>query len=201
MELTKDLAEGFGLDRPRGALIARVMEGSPAEAGGIEDEDIVIRFNGEEITRAGELPHWVGRSPVGEPSEVVVFRGGKEVTLEVVLGELPESSMVASRGGSGSSQQSALGVTVRDLNAAQLSELGIDAGAEVVSATGIAEKAGLRAGDVILRMKGKVIDDAATVVEVAESAKAGDVIPVLVLRKQGNSMRRSYITLRVSDED
>ncbi len=201
MELTKDLAEGFGLDRPRGALIARVMEGSPAEAGGIEDEDIVIRFNGEEITRAGELPHWVGRSPVGEPSEVVVFRGGKEVTLEVVLGELPENSIVASRGGSGSSQQSALGVTVRDLNAAQLSELGIDAGAEVVSATGIAEKAGLRAGDVILRMKGKVIDDAATVVEVAESAKAGDVIPVLVLRKQGNSVRRSYITLRVSDED
>ena len=98
MELTKDLAEGFGLDRPRGALIARVMPDSPAEAGGIEDEDIIIRFNGEEISRAGELPHWVGRTPVGEASEVVVFRGGKEVTLSVVLGELPENPQTASRG-------------------------------------------------------------------------------------------------------
>ena len=66
LELTTDLAEAFGLDRPRGALISRVMEGSPAEAGGIQDDDIIIRFNGENIARAGELPHWVGRSPASD---------------------------------------------------------------------------------------------------------------------------------------
>jgi Trypsin-like serine proteases, typically periplasmic, contain C-terminal PDZ domain len=77
--------------RPRGALISRVKEGSPAAAGGIEDKDIVIRFNGKEITRTGELPYWVSRSPAGEPSQVVLLRGGKEVTLEVVLGERPEN--------------------------------------------------------------------------------------------------------------
>ena len=116
MELTKDLAEGFGLDRPRGALVARVMADRSSGSWGIEDEDIIIRFNGEEISRAGELPHWVGRTPVGEASKVVVFRGGKEVTLSVVLGELPENpadrvQRTVRRCG----QQSALGVTVRDL--------------------------------------------------------------------------------------
>ena len=202
LELTKDLAEGFGLDRPRGALIARVMDGSPAQAGGIQDEDIIVRFNGEEISRAGELPHWVGRTPVGEAAEVVVFRGGKEVTLEVVLGELPEDPRVASSGGSGGvDRQTALGITVRDVASSRQSDLDIDGGAEVVSVSGVAEEAGLQAGDVVLRMKGRIIDSADTLREVAEAAEAGDVIPVLVLRQQGNAARRTYITLRVPDED
>lgn len=202
MELTKDLADGFGLDRPRGALIARVMEGSPAEVGGIQDEDIIIRFNGEDIARSGELPQWVGRSPVGEKSEVVVIRGGKEVTLSVVLGELPENPLMAARGSSGSSSQSStLGITAKDVPANRLSDLGIDAGAEVVSVTGIAEASGLRTGDVVLRMKGKLIEGAASLSEVAETAEPGDVIPVLLLRPEGNVARRSYITLRVPEGD
>ena len=202
LELTTDLAEAFGLDRPRGALISRVMEGSPAEAGGIQDDDIIIRFNGEEISRAGELPHWVGRSPVGEKSEVIVVRGGKEVKLNVVLGELPENPLSAAQGSGGrAAEQSALGITVRDLAADRLEVLGVEAGAEVVAVSGIAEEAGMRVGDVVLRMKGKVIADAQTLQEVAESAEPGDVVPVLVLRQQGNNVRRSYITLRVPEDD
>ena len=202
LELTKDLAEAFGLDRPRGALISRVMEGSPAQAGGIQDDDIIIRFNGEEISRAGELPHWVGRTPVGEESEVVVVRAGKEVKLKVVLGELPENPLNAARGNGGRpAEQSALGITVRDLAANRLEELGVDAGAEVIAVSGIAEDAGMRVGDVVLRMKGKVIANAETLQEVAGSAEPGDVVPVLVLRAQGSSVRRSYLTLRVPEDD
>ena len=202
LELTKDLAEAFGLDRPRGALISRVMEGSPAQAGGIQDDDIIIRFNGEEISRAGELPHWVGRTPVGEESEVVVVRAGKEVKLKVVLGELPENPLNAARGNGGRpAEQSALGITVRDLAVNRLEELGVDAGAEVIAVSGIAEDAGMRVGDVVLRMKGKVIANAETLQEVAGSAEPGDVVPVLVLRAQGSSVRRSYLTLRVPKDD
>jgi serine protease Do len=202
LELTKDLAEAFGLERPRGALISRVMEGSPAQAGGIEDDDIIIRFNGEAISRAGELPHWVGRTPVGEESEVIVVRRGKEVKLKVVLGELPENPMNASRGnGARPAEQSVLGITVRDLAANRLEELGVDAGAEVIAVSGIAEDAGMRVGDVVLRMKGKVIANAEALKEVAVSAESGDVVPVLVLRAQGNSVRRSYLTLRLPEDD
>lgn len=200
LELTKDLAEGFGLERPQGALIAKVMEDSPAQAGGIQDEDIIIRFNGEEITRAGELPHWVGRTPVGEAAEVVVIRGGKEVTLEVVLGELPDNPLAAA-GGGGIDRDTALGATVRDVPAGRRSELGIAGGAEVVAVAGVAEQAGLRPGDVVLRMKGRVISSADDLRQVAEEAQPGDVIPVLVLRPQPNGSRRTYITLRVPEAE
>jgi serine protease Do len=98
-------------------------------------------------------------------------------------------------------RQTALGITVRDVASSRQSDLDIDGGAEVVSVSGIAEEAGLQAGDVVLRMKGRIIDSADTLREVAEAAEAGDVIPVLVLRQQGNAARRTYITLRVPDED
>ena len=87
------------------------------------------------------------------------------------------------------------------MTAQRRSDLEIDGGAEVVSVSGIAEAAGLRPGDVVLRMKGRVIDSANTLREVADAARAGDVIPVLVLRQQGNATRRTYITLRVQEED
>ena len=150
--------------------------------------------------RVGELPHWVGRTPVGEAAEVVVFEG-QEVKLKVVLGELPEDPRLASGGGSGGAdRQTALGMTVRDVAASRLGDLDIDGGAEVVRVSGIAEEAGLQAGDVVLRMKGRIIDSADTLRDVADDAEAGDVIPVLVLRQQGSVARRTYITLRVPDE-
>ena len=94
-----------------------------------------------------------------------------------------------------------MGITVRDLSADRLEALGVEAGAEVIAVSGIAEEAGMRVSDVVLRMRGKVINDAQTLQEVAESAKPGDVVPVLVLRQQGNNVRRSYITLRVPEDD
>ena len=108
----------------------------------------------------------------------------------------------AAQGRAGSvAEQSALGITVRDLAVDRLEVLGVNAGAEVVAVSGNAEEAGVRVGDVVLRMKGKVIADAQTLQEVAESAEPGDVVPVLVLRQQGNNVRRSYITLRVPQDD
>ena len=144
----------------------------------------------------------MGRSAVGEKSEVTVVRGGKEVKLNVVLGELPENPLSAAQGSGGrAAEQSALGITVRDLAADRLEVLGVEAGAEVVAVSGIAEEAGMRVGDVVLRMKGKVIADAQTLQEVAESAEPGDVVPGLVLGQQGNNVRRSYSSLRVPEAD
>jgi S1-C subfamily serine protease len=92
-------------------------------------------------------------------------------------------------------------MTVRDLSSNQQAEMGIDAGAVVVAVSGIAEDSGLRVGDVILRMKSRVVADADGLREIAAAAQPGDVIPVLVMRQQGRDFRRSYITLRVPDEE
>ena len=78
LEVSRDLALSYGLKRPRGALVARVMEDSPAAAAGLQEEDIIVEFNGQDIERSGELPQFVGRAPVGEPSSLTVVRGGKK---------------------------------------------------------------------------------------------------------------------------
>ena len=73
LDVSRDLALSYGLDRPQGALVARVMEDSPAAAAGIQEEDIIVEFNGQDIQRSGELPHYVGRAPVGEKSRLRSF--------------------------------------------------------------------------------------------------------------------------------
>ena len=97
MELTRDLALGFGLDRPMGALVARVMPGSPAEQGGVQEEDIIIEFNGQEIERSGELPQFVGRAEVGEKARVTVVRGGRERLYQLRLESYPSSPVRCAR--------------------------------------------------------------------------------------------------------
>ncbi|TNF88870.1 MAG: Do family serine endopeptidase, partial [Gammaproteobacteria bacterium] len=71
-DVDKNLAEALGLDRPRGALISRVLEGSPAEAGGILEQDIITAINGNEIDFSSELPHFVGRIRAGSTAKVSV---------------------------------------------------------------------------------------------------------------------------------
>jgi len=193
LELTKDLAEGFGLDRPKGALVTRVLKDSPAEKGGLEDEDIILEFNGDEIARASELPQFVGRAPVGEASKVVVMRDGKKVKLAVTIGELPENPQMQRQGRGSSTQEDAFGLTVGAISPKVTRELGIDAGVEVFAVADIAESAGFAVGDVILRMRGQKIDGLEGFKAVVASIKPGQVVPVKVQRQQ----RSLYLALKV----
>ena len=193
LELTKDLAEGFGLDRPQGALITRVLEDSPAEKGGLEDEDIILEFNGDEISRASELPQFVGRAPVGEASKVLVMRDGKKVKLAVTIGELPENPQLQKRGRGSNAQENSFGLTIGAISPQSTRELNIDAGVEVFAVAGIAESAGFAVGDVILRMRGQKINSVENFKEVAASIKPGQIVPIKVQRQQ----RSLYLALKV----
>jgi len=72
--VTRELAESFGLDKPQGALVSRIMPGSPAGKAGIVIGDIILRFDGKEITTSSSLPPIVGRTKIGESVPVVVMR-------------------------------------------------------------------------------------------------------------------------------
>ena len=193
LELTKDLAEGFGLDRPQGALVTRVLKDSPAEKGGLKDEDIILEFNGDEISRASELPQFVGRAPVGEASKVLVMRDGKKVKLAVTIGELPENPQLQAQGRGSSTQENSFGLTIGDISSKVARELGIDAGVEVVAVASVAESAGFAVGDVILRMRGQKIGGVADFKEVVATIKPGQVVPIKVQRQQ----RSLYLALKV----
>jgi serine protease Do len=197
LELTRDLAEGFGLDRPQGALVTRVLKDSPAEKGGILDEDIILEFNGDEISQSSELPHFVGRAPVGKASEVLVLREGEKVMLAVDIGELPENPQRQFLGQGSNGKEKTFGLTVGPISPRLARETGLLAGVEVYGTEGVAQAAGFEVGDVIVRMKGVDIDNLEKFTQVIASVDPGQVVPIKYHRGQ----RAQYLALRAPLED
>jgi serine protease Do len=89
-DVTEKTAEGLRLKAAIGALIATVIEGGPADAAGVEQGDVILRFDGREVTNMRKFPRMLAEAPIGKTVEVVVWRKGGEVVLNVEVGELEE---------------------------------------------------------------------------------------------------------------
>ena len=187
-DVTRDLAESFGMDRPEGALVAQVMPESPAAKAGFESGDVIVEFNGREVPRSGALPPMVGRTPVGDTVPVVVVRGGELATLDVTLEQLPDSASRGSgRGPAGPSGNfEALGFMVEPLDGEAREALGLDADVTGVVVTGVsggpAAEVGLSPGDVITRVNRESIDGIRALRNALADVPAGRSVPLLVLR-------------------
>ncbi|MGI9327670.1 MAG: DegQ family serine endoprotease [Pseudomonadales bacterium] len=183
-EVNRDLAESFGLKRPQGALVARVLEGSPAEKAGLQEGDVIVAFNGEPIDLSSELPHLVGRVRAGSTAKLRVQRSGAPTTINVKIGELADSGPGASLAGSPGSDESndTLGLAVEALADPMKERLNISGGVRVVSANGPAAEAGMRQGDIITRINNQAIDGPADFAKVSESLPRGRSVPVLIIR-------------------
>ncbi len=194
-EVNRDLAESFGLDRPHGALISQVMEGSPAELGGIQVEDVITKFNGQSVERSGELPHFVGRARAGSEAELIIMRGGEEITLTLKIGEAPdrENQQVSARA-TGEGVPSRLGLNVEELAQEIQQRLNISGGVRVVEATGAAAEAGFRRGDVITRLNHQTVEDLQSFLEISEALPSGPT-PVLIIR----GSTPTFLALRVPE--
>lgn len=160
-EVTKDVAESLGLSRTQGALVQRVEAGSPAERGGIEAGDIILRFNGANIEKANDLPRLVGATKPGSKASIAVWRRGAMHELSLTVDELePEQAASRDEGRSEPQAPNALGLVLSNLSEAQRKELRVEGGVIVDAAEGPAARAGIRPGDVILRLNNTDITDA-----------------------------------------
>jgi serine protease Do len=83
--VTDEMIAGLKLDTPRGALISGIVKGGPVEKGPILSGDVVLKFNGQDILEMRDLPRIVAESPIDKPLDVVVIRGGQQMTLKVTL--------------------------------------------------------------------------------------------------------------------
>lgn len=160
-EVTKEVAESLGMQRAQGALIQRVEPGGPAEKSGLEAGDIILKFNGTNIEKSSDLPRLVGATKPGTRSTLTVWRKGasKDVTVSVAELEPEKVAKKEERKQKPEQVANALGLVVSDLTDAQRKELKIDGGVLVDSAEGPASRAGLRAGDVILRLNNSDVKD------------------------------------------
>ncbi|ESR27297.1 HtrA protease/chaperone protein [Lutibaculum baratangense AMV1] len=161
--VTPEIAESLGMDRARGALIAGVTEGGPAEEAGMQTGDVVLSFDGRDVSEMRQLPRIVADTAIGETVDVVVLRDGEEQVLSVVVGRLEEATeaRVPSESEPEAEEPAAvdqgitsLGLRLGELTPERRSEFGIDDGLEGVVVLevvegGPAEDKGIETGFVI----------------------------------------------------
>jgi len=198
-DVTLDLAESFGMKRPRGALVAKILPDSPALASGIAVGDIIIDFNGQAVMNSSSLPPIVGSSKVGVKLPVVVIRNGREKTLNVKLGELPEDEAVAQANIlSEKKKTNRLGFGATNLSDKRKQELEIEGGVVVGHMiTGAASQAGVRKGDIILAIDNKAVTDLSQFEEIVEDLKTGRSVALLVQRDGSPT----FLAIKVPAED
>jgi len=183
-EVTKEVAESLGLPRSQGALVSRVEPGGPAEKGGVEAGDIILKLNGVSIEKTSDLPRLVGNIKPGTRTTISVWRKGASRDLALVVTELEPEKMVRrnEKKAAPDAVANAVGLAVTDLSEAQRKELKVDGGAVVETAGGAAARAGLRAGDVILRLNNTDIKDAKQFNALVAKLEAKKIAVILVRR-------------------
>ena len=190
-DVDRDLARSLDLDKPQGALINAVEPDSPADKGGINPGDVIVRFNNQPIVDSGDLPHVVGMLVPGKKAPVVLYRKGKIKKLSVEVGALEGTEKAVADRGDGSDR---IGLVIEALSERELSSLGIRGGVviEQLSADSAASESGLRRGDIILQLGYSRIDDVDEYDQVVQELPTDT--PVLIrFYRQGRAISRTII--------
>jgi len=157
-EVTRELAESFGLQKPQGALVTTVEKGSPADAAGIEAGDIILKFDGKPVGQSSDLPRIVGGTKPGTKSTVQVWRKGATRDIAITVAEVQEEKSAGPLQRKGRPTEQAanrLGLVVSELTAEQKRQLGVDHGLVVEEVKNGGTRTDLRPGDVILALANK----------------------------------------------
>ena len=186
-DVTRELAESFGMAKPQGALVAKVLEGSPAERAGFEVGDILLSFGEHAIDRSSDLPPIVGRTRVGREVPVEILRGGQSMTLRVTTDELPDEDelQVSAARTPDDVEANRLGLTVRDLSDEERASFDVgDQGVFVNKVSnGPASRAGIREGDLILMLNNEKVSSIEDFKRLAAALPEGKAVSVLVQRQ------------------
>lgn len=184
-EVDLELAESFGMKKPRGALVANVLEDGPAQSAGLKAGDVILSFNGIELNVASELPPLVGRVKPGSRVKVVVLRQGKPKTIKVKVGELPENDEpVAKKATQKSKKENRLNVVVETVSRDQMKRWDIEFGVLVKSVgDGPGAEAGIKPGDVIMMLDYEKVTSVDSFEALLSDLPIGKSIPMQISRK------------------
>jgi serine protease Do len=179
--VTSQLADSFGLDRPRGALVGSVESGGPADRGGVKAGDIILRVDGRLIERDAEVPSLISGIKPGSDTQIEVWRDHAVKKLTVHVAELKEDGdKNASNPSGGPVDQGALGLSVRPLTPEERRQVKTDGTLVIEDVTGPAGQAGIQPGDIILGVNGTPVKSLAELQAAAK--KSGKTVALLIQR-------------------
>jgi serine protease Do len=186
-DLTEELAQAYGLEAPRGALVTEVMPMGPADQAGLRPGDIILALNNSAIVDTTDLPPIIGASQPGTELALKVLRDGQLVTLKPKVGELGQDD-TSGKHTTPFTQIERLKLKVSDLDAATQQVLSLHGGVMVEEVeSGPAARAGIEAGDILLKLGRFPVDNAARLLELTNKLPTGKPLPLL-LRRQDSAM-------------
>ncbi len=183
-ELTKELAESFGMKNTNGALIAAVEKNGPADKGGLDAGDVITKFDNKPIVTTSDLPRAVGATKPGKLVAVEILRKGAVKNLNIGVGEMPTdpNEVVVPNKAPTKAEANKIGLTLKELTPQQKKKINGKNGLLVVDSVGAAAQAGLRRGDVILGLNNSESQSVEQFNKQINAVAAGKTVAVLVLR-------------------
>jgi serine protease Do len=185
-DLTPDLAKSAGTEILKGALIADVVKGGPAEKAGLRKNDIVIFYGSKEIRDSSTLRNAVAATPIGQEARITILRNGKREELGLKVGSLESSAILLAAG-----VKERLGVEVRDVSAAEAKKYSLDSKQGVfiirVDPKGPLGEAGFEVGDIIMGIENQPIENLESFVNLASALQPKQKITLLAIdHRTGN---------------
>jgi serine protease Do len=179
-DLTPDLAKSFGLDTPKGALVAEVAKGGPGEKAGLKSGDIILSYQGKEARNASALRNEVANTPVGQEAKLAVWRDRKKKELAVTVGNAENiGKMLAA------SAKRRLGGEVRAVTPQEMEQFGLDPQEGVAVASvdpmGPLSEVGFEKGDIILEVDGQQVEGIESFLEMVNSLQPGQEVTLLAV--------------------
>ena len=196
-DVNKELASSFGMDKPMGAVVLRVLDDTPAKQGGIEVGDVITHFGKSTINRSSDLPLAVGQARIGSSVKVRVIRDGKQKRLKVKIAELPkENELAENRHEQNESNSNRINIEVVAMTSEQRQRANVEDGILVQSVKeGAAAEAGIHRGDIILKINDKNIKNTKQFLKIVKNLPGNKWIRVLIQR--GDSPR--FLPLKIDD--
>ncbi len=189
-EMTPSMREAYGLGDRFGLLVTEVFEDSPAEKAGVQEEDVIVRFDGKPVEEVDEFIKMVRKTEPGKKVELTVVRDGREKTLEVIIGRRrARYAFIFRRDGEVFKMMYPgpvrLGVKVHELNEDLAAYFpGVDEGVLVLDVVedSPAEDAGLKPGDVIVKVADETVQDPEDLIDALSEFDEGEEVAVQYVR-------------------
>ena len=197
-EVTNNLAKSFGMKKPSGALISKIIPDGPASKADLKVGDIILTFDGKKIKSSSSLPPIVGNTKVGKNVKIEILRNGEKKTIRFKVMELPAQQVSRKTiDQSKPKTKKVLGMRISNLSEKEKKSVGKDGiyGIRVIEITdNPASDAGLLKNDIIYQISGTDIKSIEHFSKLLKNMKKGDFAPLLVRRSQGNSI---YLAIKI----